>query len=299
MPLLLFLGISFLVTFSLSLHTELIALSAPFQELCLSRLPSEAKYLEIYQALLCGQSLKNGAHRQLFIDLGWIHLLVISGAHLLWIEKGFGRIPIRDVRIKKPLSYVALALFALLSGSKPPVIRALVRMFVSDLDRRWRLNQLAWVQQLVTGLLILNFFPEWIHSPSFVLSLLAATLLSILPSHPQWKRDVFLYALLSIYFGGPSGLSPLPIFLNFLLLPIWSKFLFPVTALLMAVPKLFPLIDFIWKHMFATLYFLHDLFLLNPTPQFLSLPLAWAYLIILIGGRHLYHLYLLQVRPRS
>ena len=70
--------------FSKPLHSLLANQSNSLHQICLKILPP-SDYLEVNQALVCGENLKSEALKQLFIDTGLYHLIVVSGSHLILI----------------------------------------------------------------------------------------------------------------------------------------------------------------------------------------------------------------------
>src|SRR5262245_6137827 len=88
-------------------------------EFCQYALPV-SPYRALYAALVCGVSLPSGHEKQIFVDTGLIHLMVVSGSHLVFIERLTGFLP-NSIRL------VLGGAYAFLTGFQAPVMRAWMR----------------------------------------------------------------------------------------------------------------------------------------------------------------------------
>src|SRR5688572_25924952 len=116
------LGISILV-FILPhplLLKNLAELFEPLHLYCLSATPT-GSYRHFYDAIVCGKSLKP-ENAEVFRVTGVIHLLVVSGSHLIVLTQILEKLLPSWPR----LHFLILALFAGFTGFQPPVARALV-----------------------------------------------------------------------------------------------------------------------------------------------------------------------------
>ncbi len=219
--------------------------------LCLNSIPSATQFPEIMAALLCGQRLPY--HRILDLaPLGLIHLFVVSGAHLLFLENILRHIPLKG-RFQNITVLTCLFAYTLISGAGLPILRAfihrclkIVRPFLG-----WRSDQTVFVSILILAL----SHPDYIDSLSLYLSWTAA--LSIY--HPfTIKSELFRFLLimllltpLLIHFGAPSPLS-LPI--QFLFVPFFGLFIFPFTLLSYFIHPIIPLYDSTLDLLFKVLH---------------------------------------------
>ena len=145
-----------LFVFTLSFTSFLPSLSAkisrPFHKRCLKfepLLPSEGTPTAV-SSLVCGASLKDSVAVSPWRNLGLIHLLVVSGGHLMILAWCLDRIRTPSW-IRTPI----LILFTLMNRLDPPVLRSLFGLLGSQPLRR-----LGWTPAesvLVTTWLCLPF----------------------------------------------------------------------------------------------------------------------------------------------
>ena len=95
-----------------SLGWDISHLSNDLHNLCLRHLNFETHLSEIYKSLICGKRLPTGHIKEIFVKGGLIHLTVVSGAHLLFLEKFWKQIPL-PAFLKTQGLFVILILYAL------------------------------------------------------------------------------------------------------------------------------------------------------------------------------------------
>jgi hypothetical protein len=202
---------------------------------CRSFLPP-SKYVRLYEALVCGLSLPDGEERQLFIDSGLIHIMVVSGAHLIFLENLIKPAP-------RPLQILFLTVYSWLTGFGPPIVKALIRrLFEPWLSRHgWSSLQI----EAFSVTVVLTFVPMWIVSRSFLMSWLCALAFQLprLVKYRALDVSAKTYVLLFVF----CAASPLTIFWNSLVAPLVGDLLFPLTLVLIPVPWLTPAVDKIWQ----------------------------------------------------
>ena len=206
--------------FSLLSLDELMRLSAPVHEFCLSSL-SDTAHFTISSALVCGENLTDPRLHLLFIQAGLYHVVVVSGAHLVTIELVLRRVlPVRF----QTLIPIGLGFYCLMSGWQPPVVRAWFHSLL-------RLNGAASRTALLgSWLLCLALHPQWIHSLSLQLSVLAS--LALVRRHKSpllFCLQIFILMLPLLM--GWSPLHPGVVVAAFFLAPI-SVGLWSMTSLL-------------------------------------------------------------------
>ncbi|MBX7231380.1 MAG: ComEC/Rec2 family competence protein [Bdellovibrionales bacterium] len=157
----------------LDVGRALNTLSDPMHYWCLKQMPQESTYLNLYSALLCGKELPVGTYRSAFQSIGLYHVLVVSGSHLLAIQKLLEPICHKFI-FSQILINIILFIYCLLCDANPPVIRAFVYCLITQLAfvRKWYWNSAQ--TTLFSGIVTLIFFPQWIRSLSFNLSWIAA-----------------------------------------------------------------------------------------------------------------------------
>lgn len=143
---------------------------------CVSSLPQESNSLPELQALVCGSNFEQLNFSKLYIATGLIHLFVVSGAHLILIQKilNFGLKPLSLKKFSAFLTFLALFYFAASCEFNAPVTRALISIVLTD---QFIFRSSFWPPHfkiLITGLITLFFHTEWISSLSLQLSWLIA-----------------------------------------------------------------------------------------------------------------------------
>lgn len=204
--------------------------------LCRSWVPS-SPYAELYASLVCGLDLPNGKDKSLFIETGLIHILVVSGAHLAFLDRCGGFLP-------TPLRLAMIGLYGWLTDFGTPIVRALVKRLCAITVRDWGWTPLQ--TEALTSTLILLVFPHWLLSRSFLMSWLCALAMNLPLPVPRWRplnTSLRCYALLFPF----CAASPLTILWNCLLGPSVGEILFPCSILGFICPPLTPLIDFLWS----------------------------------------------------
>ena len=93
---------------------------------------------DIYSALLCGERLPEGELKHTFVALGIIHLMVISGCHLIFLEKMWKNL-LPDFRFKNIFLTGFLFIYSLSAGCTPPVLRALFSLLLSRINKKFKL----------------------------------------------------------------------------------------------------------------------------------------------------------------
>ena len=249
---------------------------------CLSQIPNgvltgELENREIFSALLCGKRLDlESPARSLLSASGLIHLTVVSGAHLIFLAKMGESFP--SFRFKNMGVGFFLIFYSLMTGLYPPVLRALISFFLFRLNGRFKLFWSPPSRVMMSGLLCLALNPEWISSLSLQMSWAAALAFS-------WARYnkllscLLCYLILSPIISQWQTLHPMSVILNWMIFPLMSVFLFPLSVLSFLASPLYILSDGAWA---LLLYFLKTLSPLMHQPLFyippLSLSAVWLYI---------------------
>lgn len=235
------------------------------------------------KALVCGAPLSDAHLSSLFQNTGLSHLLVISGAHLVWIELWLSRI-LKLLRWpgRTPI-YVLLFIFVSVFQWRPPVTRALTSFFVRELSLKYKLHWTPAQACLLVGSLLLFFYPAWWKSLSFLLSWSASLLVTNLNLN-RLRGHLFMFVFLQpffLYLGAPH---PVSILCNWLVTPLMAALLFPLTVLSLFVTPVEHLAVPLWQILF---WFLKQVqFNFPGSPQTFVFPLfyLWVYLAILHLG---------------
>jgi len=211
--------------------------------LCRGWLPT-SEFNILNQALICGINLPASQAKQLFVDTGLIHLMVVSGSHLVFLELLLAFLP-RGGRL------FFLAGYCYLTGFQAPVVRAFFKRWLGpQLKERLALTGLQ--IEAAAVLLVLMIYPEWLTSRSFLMSWMCGLALCAPPLVPRFKYlDLALKAYLFLL---PfCWASPITVAWNTLLAPVVGLLLFPSGLVAMVVHRLSPVNDLMWRAFLALL----------------------------------------------
>ena len=241
---LLFLGVLGLLgqIFFSSLFPLAEKLSLYLHSLCLQQIPHQSDYNFFYEALVCGKNLPEGSLKDSFIKSSILHLIVVSGSHLLFLEK----MSLSLLR-HKALTHFLLLIYAFMALLQAPVLRALVSLYLRHFAqaRKWFWSQTQ--LSLISGILCLLFFPHWSQSYSFILSWCASLALAFISDH-QWpskplEQGAFIYGFFLFPLSLISHPHPLAIVFNVFITPLVGILLFPFAILGIFLPFFMDFID--------------------------------------------------------
>lgn len=165
-------------------------ISLPIQSLCLvpfKNLPFENSY----NALICGKEFPQGAEKDLWIRAGLYHLIVVSGAHLSFIQKIIE--PFLKTQKARWFQFFFILGYALMGGWNPPLVRAFFESTLKLVTPNKNSNThifSSWVLTLVTH-------PQWISSLSLSLSTVARLAIGLTKNiSSQFKIQAIIFFLM-------------------------------------------------------------------------------------------------------
>ena len=244
----------------------------------------------IKTALICGHYNK-GLEFANFELTGLAHLLVISGAHLHYIDSCISRLS-RQLRWPQAtLSILFLGLFALIANGKPPVVRALFHSAYQSFNLKYSLHWPPPLVHLISGLTCLCLNPEWWQSSSLILSWLATLILSLPTSNPWTSVSLIYLAIFPFTWNWGYTPHPISIVLNLLISPLFFGSLLPLSFLSVIYPPLNGLYLGIWALFTKSLALFSDSF--PGTAQkggAFQLTYFWIYLFVLQWGAYWLHI---------
>ncbi len=239
---------------------------------CLNFVSFKSRYRDIYEALLCGERLPAGRLKSVFVRGGLIHLMVVSGAHLLFLESAYKKIPL-PARIKTPSLALILIVYALAARLYPPIMRALFAFFLFRLSEALKLFWSGGMRLHISGILCLFHQPAWIDSASLQLSWLA----SLAQQRATSLRRAFAaYLFILPIINRWQILPPLTVIINWLLAPVIGSLLFPLSFAAAVFPPLRAVCDWLWGALFWLLQRLEKLPAAAPLQKW-SLPAEWTW----------------------
>jgi predicted membrane metal-binding protein len=225
----------FLITHSPPWWGERFFLSGP--DLCQAWMPT-SQLRSLYDALICGTNLPSGHEKQIFVDTGLIHLMVVSGSHLVFLEILLGFLPSGVLKI-------LLGAYCYLTGFQAPVVRAFLRRLIGPTFKA-RKGMTSLQVEAAAVVIALGLYPEWLGSRSFLMSWMCGLALAapkIFPRAPHFDLAVKAYVFLLPF----CWASPLSVAWNTLLAPFVGFLLFPTCILAILIPPLVPLSDGMWR----------------------------------------------------
>jgi predicted membrane metal-binding protein len=201
----------------------------------------------LFRGLICGSSDIGASSHSLFLETGLYHLIVVSGSHLVALEKTIDSIFHKNSYVKMSL----LFLFAGMCKFNPPITRALLHTLLRKTSKHYSLFLRDDHLVLSSGLLTLIIFPQWVLSPSLQLSWIASLVMS-LKVRPFFKI-LFCVLYISPYFGIFNWVSGIN---NLIFALIFDVIIFPLSILSLVVPWSSYLIGPIWDLVLRGLEFL-------------------------------------------
>ncbi len=214
---------------------------------------------DIHAALLCGKRLEPSNFKDQLASFGLIHLVVVSGAHLLMFDQILDRI-FSFFKLPRFLIWIALVLYALTCQLSPPVTRALIHKMTKEVGKHRFALLKSGQAHFVSGMLCLCLFPLWISSLSFQLSWLASLALSwrFKDPHPV-KQALLIYILLFPLLAQIQLPSPIHILSNLTLAPLIASLSLPLSLLSTFIPHLSFFDELFWGFIQGILEWLEKL----------------------------------------
>lgn len=214
---------------------------------CLKLTP-KSFYAEIYSALICGKNLSTTSLTQNLKNLGIYHMIIVSGSHLVFlsvlIEKIFFSPRLERLKL---ISLPLLTLYALTTGTQPPVVRALISIVIDKFQKR---NKLFWKQNeiiFISLLICLAIFDPWKISYSLLLSYVASVILSLTIKENSLVKNIWIYILILPFLLPLSAPNPLSFLSNMTLAPFLGAILFPLSFGAFLIPYFYLFVDPLWK----------------------------------------------------
>ena len=272
-----FIAILILVGFIIKIALpQLLPISILLHQYCLSSSPV-TNWQEYYQAIVCSSPLTMTNKYQQLKDLGLLHIIVVSGSHLIFLSQALSLLNSKFIEKVKPL---LLFIFVLIGRMDPPLLRAFLFLMIHWFQKRNKLFYSHYQTTLFSIVLCITISPLWIHSISLLLSWAAS--IGIHLGKNIYTKSFFCYITLAPLIVQFSSHSPLSILLNFSITPFVSLILFPASLLSFFVPISF-VVDFIWDIFFSLCRTINDRAYIpsNLNISALKNSYQWLYLLLL------------------
>lgn len=198
----------------------------------------------LQSAFLCGTPLEQRSEiYKTFRITGLLHLIVVSGSHLGFIQNLVNPIFSKG-SLRAGALMISFATYAAVCLWDPPITRAAIFFAVHLLNHKLKLNFSPVKRVHFTGLICLILFPHWVNSYSLLLSWLAALALSC-------GRGVIQHCVLCYFALCPiltlfNGVHPLTILINIFVGPLFGFLLLPITLIANLWPLWEPINSFCW-----------------------------------------------------
>lgn len=283
----LLLGFSALV--SLGVSVILLKLSSFTTEsvhlLCVQAC-SLSDHRDLVEAIVCGESLISKSDRQIFERSGLIHLLVVSGSHLIVLDSLLSFFVPNSVRALLLLTYGAAANF------QPPILRSLVFLFFNWVNEQSGLRLARWQLTTLSGFLVVPFCSTHWSLLSLCLSWCAALSLDLVA---QRKRTLLakiiehtsLFSLIAIPLAFIAVPHPFVALTNLCFSSLFSLMLFPASLVTHLTQELSLVCESIWD---LTLWIIGSAARLVPlpahvsvNPKHVSYGFAWIFALTLLA----------------
>ncbi len=244
-------------------------LSVDLHQVCLQAAP-KSEYRDLYTALICGKRINHSTYALALQNLGLVHLFVVSGAHLHFIDKMM--FPLRVFTKLQWLRLPFLFLFVLTAAFPIPAFRAWLFIAINKLNQRFKLHIPKLDRLLLSVLLCLSFFPQQFVSIGLPLSWLAC--LGLVIGRNAFQQSACIYFLTLPLILKIQYLSPWSIIINAFMSPWVGSVLFPASLLPFFFPPLASLSDNLWEVFCETSLFLLPHVQTDPIQQQNLPPLA-------------------------
>lgn len=215
---------------ALNMHKYLAEISIPLQNFCVSSV-ANSPHADLQKALICGVNLPADSDwLQVLVRTGLIHLIVVSGSHLIVIIFLIEWLCTQNKYAKFWL-WLILPIYTLMTGVQAPAVRALFSLLLSEFSVFFRLN-MGRLQILIYSILLsFALAPGWCNSLSLILSASASLGLMALPQTTLFARQCLIFLLLLPPLAALQTFHPVHIFSNLILGPLLSLVLLPAAAL--------------------------------------------------------------------
>lgn len=215
------------------------------QSKCDEFLSWKMEHQDSLTALLCGTDLNNKNHKELLKKSSLIHIFIVSGAHLLFLDQFLS-----TLRIPLFVRFLIWLFYSVIAGWQAPVARAFLQLSLrAGLQSRGAYFPSDLIV-LIVGLIGIGLFPQWSQSLSYQMSWCASLALSygaIFRLRPSFQKAVLtqvsIYICMAPLLYGFGSLHPLSVIFNLLLGNFVAWMILPLALLAGVIPFMRPLFD--------------------------------------------------------
>ncbi len=225
---------------------------------CINYSPQNMKAVKELNALVCGQDFQSLADSEIYIHSGLIHLFVVSGSHLVLIQRTLLKFEKKlqnslqhklklQTQLLTLLVHSALFVYIFICDLNPPIVRSYLFIVVLSFSKKYLLQINTQNALLIASLCGLILQPHWITSLSYQMSWIAGITLIYIDeiynqSHLLMKNFLFYlhFYLTMLFLGLPQVVTVL---ISTTISPLLEYILFPLAFLVYIVSDLGPLFD--------------------------------------------------------
>ena len=273
------------------LHSVMLNITAeltlPLHKACLLLAPV-SENAGLYTAMICGNRTSiNESFKFALSQMALLHLLVVSGFHLAFLESLLRvLLPRSQSPIRRIFIWSVLILFALINQLRAPIARALIALVLRSTNRAFGLQ---WTRlQIITasGFATFAFCRTNSDRQALLLSWLATLALTGIENNERSRfQALFIhtraYVLILPALLPLSAPSPFSILCNWILAPLLGIVLFPASLLGFLIQPLVPVTDCLWKIARLGLELLSSLTPNGASPIAISQLALWSYLALI------------------
>ena len=221
---------------------------------CIDYGPQNVKAVKELNALVCGQDFQSLADSEIYIHSGLIHLFVVSGSHLVLIQRTFLKFEKffedRTQFVAQLLTLIIhsfLFIYIFICDLNPPIVRSYFFIVVLSFSKKYLLQVSTQNALLIASLCGLILQPHWITSLSYQMSWIAGITLIYIDeiyrqSHLLIKNFLFYmhFYLTMLFLGLPQVVTVL---ISTAISPLLEYILFPLAFIVYILSDLGPLFD--------------------------------------------------------
>ena len=221
---------------------------------CIDYSPQNVIASQELNALVCGQDFQSIADSEVYIHSGLIHLFVVSGSHLVLIQRTLLKL-VEKLQNKSQfrahsltlIVHVALFVYIFICDLNPPIVRSYLFIVVLSFSKKYLLQINTQNALLIASLCGLILQPHWITSLSYQMSWIAGITLIYIDeiykkSHLLIKNFLFYlhFYLTMLFLGLPQVVTVL---ISTVISPFLEYILFPLAFLVYILSDFGPLFD--------------------------------------------------------
>ena len=220
-------------------------LSLEAHNFCLQSSPP-SHWKSFYQAIVCGKKLQASQQWQQMRQLGMLHILIVSGAHLSFLSQTLRFLFFHH--LPENLKNLILLGLVVVCQFQAPALRAWCYLFINGINKKKRLFLKPPALLLLTIIFCLSVNPPFFQSMSLPLTWLAC--LGIGLGKNSFTQSFFCFLFLQPIISQWGSPSPLTIGVNAFITPLVGMILFPASLFCFFLPFLTPLVDKLWNFLF-------------------------------------------------